>query len=190
MTGLALLFYEFFKIGLFAVGGGLATLPFLYKLAEKYDWFTNAMIADMIAVSESTPGPLGVNMATYTGFQHNGMVGSFVATFALVLPSVIIVIIISKFLKKFRDSPIVEQVFYTIRPTVTGMIGAAGFGVIIHALFQSNGIALTSISAFASSVRIKECILFIVVFILTNKWEKHPILYISAGAVIGILFQF
>ena len=88
------LFWEFFKTGLFAVGGGLATLPFLYRLADKYPWFSAKQIPDMIAVSESTPGPLGINMATYTGFQHSGVIGSIAATFGLVLPSVIIIILI------------------------------------------------------------------------------------------------
>lgn len=190
MTELMLLFYEFFKIGLFSVGGGLSTLPFLYRLADKYDWFTNDMIIDMIAVSESTPGPLGVNMATFTGFQNRGAIGSITATVGLVLPSVIIIIIISKFLEKFRDNPVVEQVFYTIRPTVTGMIGAAGFGVILHALMQTQGIDWFQISSVLSAIHVKECILFIIVFFVTHKWEKHPIVYIGAAALIGILFRF
>ena len=92
------LFGEFFKTGLFAIGGGLATLPFLYDMADKYDWFTKDMIADMIAISESTPGPMGINMATYTGFQNMGLLGSIVATVGLVMPSVIIIIWVSKFL--------------------------------------------------------------------------------------------
>ena len=92
---LLILIFEFFKIGLFSIGGGLATLPFLYRLADKYPWFSAKQIPDMIAVSESTPGPLGINMATYTGFQHSGVIGSIAATFGLVLPSVIIIILIS-----------------------------------------------------------------------------------------------
>ena len=96
---LLILIFEFFKIGLFSIGGGLATLPFLYRLADKYPWFSAKQIPDMIAVSESTPGPLGINMATYTGFQHSGVIGSIAATFGLVLPSVIIIILISKVLE-------------------------------------------------------------------------------------------
>lgn len=190
MNGLLLLFYEFFKIGLFSIGGGLSTLPFLYSLADKYDWFNNDMIMDMIAVSESTPGPLGVNMATYTGFQNSGLIGSITATVGLVLPSVIIIIIISKFLARFRDNPLVDRVFYTIRPTVTGMIGAAGFGVIVHALLQTGGVNWGDASSLLAAFRIKECVLFIVVFIMTNRWEKHPVVYIGGGALVGILLNF
>lgn len=190
MMEAVLLFYEFFKIGLFSVGGGLATLPFLYRLADKYDWFTNAMIADMIAVSESTPGPLGINMATFTGFQNMGPLGSLVATVGIVFPSVVVIIFISKFLNKFRDNKYVEQVFYTIRPTVTGMIGAAGFSVIAHSLFSGAGLKELYSGGLRNLIGIKECILFAVVFILTNKFQKHPIFYIVLGAAVGIIFRF
>ena len=120
MMSLLILIFEFFKIGLFSIGGGLATLPFLYRLADKYPWFSAKQIPDMIAVSESTPGPLGINMATYTGFQHSGVIGSIAATFGLVLPSVIIIILISKVLEKFRSNKYVEYAFYGLRPAVLG----------------------------------------------------------------------
>ena len=116
MNGLLLLFIEFFKIGLFSVGGGMATLPFLYRLADKYTWFSVNQIPDMIAISESTPGPLGVNMATYTGFQFGGALGSVCATLGLIFPSVVIIVIISKFLEKFRNNKYVEYAFYGLRP--------------------------------------------------------------------------
>lgn len=190
MMEAALLFYEFFKIGLFSVGGGLATLPFLYRLSDKYDWFTKAMITDMIAVSESTPGPLGINMATFTGFQNMGPLGSLLATVGVILPSVIIIIWISKFLTKFRDNKYVEQIFYCIRPTVTGMIGAAGFSVIAHSLFGRAGLDELFSVGVKGILQFKECILFVVMFILMNKFEKHPIFYIILGAVVGVLFQF
>ena len=95
MPILLLLYLEFFKVGLFAVGGGLATLPFLYDLADKYAWLTNSMIGDMIAISESTPGPMGVNMATYVGFQNSGIIGCFISTLGLITPSIIVIIIVS-----------------------------------------------------------------------------------------------
>jgi len=190
MSGWLLLFFEFFKIGLFSVGGGLATLPFLYKLADKYDWFTHGMIADMVAISESTPGPLGVNMATYTGYQFGGPLGSIIATVGLVFPSVVIIIMISKFLQRFRKNSYVEDVFYMIRPAVTGLIGAAGFSVIISALFHMKRITELSMENFFGLLRIKECILFAVMLILTNKYKKHPVLYIAIGAVVGIIFAF
>ena len=110
------LFYEFFKTGLFAIGGGLATLPFLYDMADKYPWFTRTDLANMIAVSESTPGPIGVNMATYVGFTTGGILGSIIATCGLVLPSLIIIIIIAKFLESFQDNRFVQSAFYGLRP--------------------------------------------------------------------------
>ena len=88
-----LLFFEFFKIGLFAVGGGLATIPFLYALSDKYHWFSSAQLVDMIALSESTPGPLGINMATFAGFQTIGVLGGAISTFGLVLPALFVIII-------------------------------------------------------------------------------------------------
>ena len=99
-----LLFYEFFKIGLFAIGGGLVTVPFLFDLTARYDWFTTQELADMIAVSESTPGPLGVNMATYVGYSTAGIGGALAATVGLVAPSVIIIVMIAKLLRRFGSS--------------------------------------------------------------------------------------
>ena len=97
------LFYEFFKTGLFAIGGGLATLPFLSDMAERTGWFTQSQLADMLAVSESTPGPVGVNMATYVGFETAGVLGAIVATLGLVFPSIVIILVIAGFLKAFRN---------------------------------------------------------------------------------------
>ncbi|WMI81025.1 chromate transporter [Anaerotignum sp. MB30-C6] len=190
MSNWLILFFEFFKIGLFSVGGGLATLPFLYNLADKYEWFSHGMIADMVAISESTPGPLGVNMATYTGYQFGGPLGSIVATVGLVFPSVVIIILVSKFLEKFRNNTHVEEAFYVLRPTVTGLIGAAGFSVIISSLFHVHKIGELSLDNFFGLIGIKECILFVVMLLLTNKYKKHPVLYIAIGAAVGIIFAF
>lgn len=182
--GLLILFLEFFKIGLFSFGGGLATLPFLYQLADKYDWFTYQMIGNMIAISESTPGPMGINMATYTGFQNAGIIGGLISTAGLVTPSIIVIILVSKVLEKFRTNPYVEKVFSTLRPTVTGMIGAVGFSVIVSAVFH------TEATTFWAWVGIKELLLFALVLVLTKKTNFHPILYIVLAAVIGVVFQF
>ena len=116
-----LLFYEFFKTGLFAVGGGLATLPFLYDMAARHpEWFTVSQLADMLAVSESTPGPLGVNMATYVGYLTAGIPGAVAATMGLVAPSVIVILIVAAFLKRFWESRLVNNVFYGLRPASAG----------------------------------------------------------------------
>lgn len=189
MMEMIILFGEFFKTGLFAIGGGLATLPFLYDMADKYDWFTKDMISDMIAISESTPGPMGINMATYTGFQNMGVLGSVIATVGLVMPSVIIIIWVSKFLEKFRENQYVDKVFATLRPTVTGLIASAGFAVLVQALFRLEAIQNGAFD-WANFIKPKECILFVVFFVLMNKFDKHPIFYIALAAVIGILFHF
>ena len=122
------LFYEFFKTGLFAVGGGLATLPFLGDMADRTGWFTRTQLADMLAVSESTPGPIGVNMATYVGFTTGGVLGSLIATLGLITPSIIIILIVAAVLNAFRDSRYVNAAFYGLRPASTAMVAAAGIG--------------------------------------------------------------
>ena len=122
-----LLFYEYFKTGLFAIGGGMATLPFLYDMSARHpDWFSASQIADMLAVSESTPGPIGVNMATFVGFQVGGVPGAVIATLGLVAPSIIVILIIAAFLRSFRDSKVVQSVFYGLRPASAAMVAAAG----------------------------------------------------------------
>ena len=126
---LIILFLEFFKVGLFSVGGGLATIPFLYELAAKYNWFDEKMLMDMIAVSQSTPGAIGVNMATFAGFRASGILGGIIATLGLVTPSIIVIIIVAHFLNKFKESRTVESIFYGLRPAVASLIAAAGYQV-------------------------------------------------------------
>ena len=181
------LFYEFFKTGLFAIGGGLATLPFLYDIARNYSWFDESTLADMLAVSQSTPGPIGINMATYAGFNAAGVIGSIIATIALVMPSFIIIIIIARFLNKFRESKQIEAIFYGIRPAVTGLIAVAWFEII--------NISILTLSKFIETKNIlnlfdyKALILFIVVFFMSKNSNKHPIIFLLIGAFVGILFK-
>ena len=174
------LFLEFFKIGLFAVGGGLATLPFLYELAEKSSWFDFSDISNMIAISESTPGPIGVNMATFTGFNHSGVLGSIVASLSLVLPSLLIILIVAKFLDKFKDSKHVKNVFYGLRAASAALIASAGLNIFKLAFFNTAG-------AFS----IKAVVLAIVIGGILIKFKKiHPIALIVLSAVVGIIFKF
>lgn len=186
-----MLFFEFFKTGLFAVGGGMATLPFLDAMALKTGWFTQAQLVDMIAVSESTPGPIGVNMATYVGFTSVGPLGSIIATLGLVIPSIIIILIIAKFLAKFKGSKIVSSIFYTLRPTSTALIAAAGVPVIILSLTNSE--AYTASGFILDFFNIGAILLAIILFILTNKIKVtkklHPVVFIVASAVLGIIFS-
>ena len=181
------LFYEFFKTGLFAVGGGLATLPFLEDISQRTGWFTSAQLADMLAISESTPGPIGVNMATYVGFETAGILGSLCATVGLVMPSVIIIILISKVLEKFRTNTYVEAAFYGLRPASVAMVASAGIGVAMTTLLN-----LTA-SGFAV-LRWRELVLAAVILVLTNFVPKvkkfHPIVFIALAAAVGIIFKF
>ena len=188
IPNLLLLYFEFFKVGLFAVGGGLATLPFLFKLADKYDWFTREMVSDMLAISESTPGPIGVNMATYVGFQNEGAIGAVVATLGLVSPSVIIIIIVAKFLASFSKKPIVQNVFSTLRPAVVGLIGAVALNLIVSELFDTTAFSVTGV--LTTLFRFKEIILFAILLVATNRVKKHPLFYIGISAVIGIALKF
>ena len=186
------LFWEFFKTGLFAVGGGMATIPFLSEIAERTGWFTQGMLADMIAVGESTPGPIGVNTATYVGYTVAGIPGGLVATFGLVLPSFLIILIVAAFLKAFRTNRYVERVFYGIRPASVGMIGAACVAVM--------RLCLVDVAAFRGGGALSDLIswkglaLFAVIWVLTNLVKRtkklHPIVFIAASAAVGIAFRF
>lgn len=189
MTALTLC-YEFFKTGLLAVGGGLATLPFLSEMANKYpDWFTHAELADMIAVAESTPGPIGINMATYVGFRVWGIPGAVLATLSLVLPSLIIIVSIAKVMDKYMSNKYMQWAFGGLRPAVTGLIAAAGWSVVELALLDLTDF---NISRFWEAVNIPAVIIFAVVLFLTQfkKTKKlHPIVFIGVCAAIGVIFK-
>lgn len=188
------LFYEFFKTGLFAVGGGMATIPFLYEMSDKTGWFTHGDLANMIAVGESTPGPIGVNMATYVGYISGGEYGAFgsilgavVATLGLITPSIIIILIVAKMLTRFKDSALVTNAFYGLRPASMGLIAAAGLTVIVSNLFfVQKGFTLDAIN-------LKGWILAIILWLLTNVIKPtkklHPIIFIALAAAAGIVFK-
>lgn len=175
-----LLIYEFFKIGLFSVGGGLATLPFLYNLAAKdYGWFTASSLADMLAISESTPGPMGVNMATYAGFHAGGILGGVLATLALAFPGIVIIIIIYKFLEKFKGNKYVEGVFYALHPAVGALITLAVIQVYKTSFLTEEAPYILPLH-FAVFAVLLACKL-----IINKKKKLHPVLIIAIGAVLG-----
>ena len=185
------LFWEFFKVGLFSIGGGLATLPFLYSLGAKTGWFSTADVANMIAVSESTPGPIGVNMATYVGFDCGGVLGGVVATLGLVTPSVIVIVLIAMALQAFRTNKDVDAAFYTLHPASTGLIAAAGWSV--FALVLVNLDAYRASYQLADLFQWKNLILFAVIWVLTNLVKPlkklHPVVFLALAAVVGIVFR-
>ena len=185
-----LLMYEFFKTGLFSVGGGLATLPFLYEMSSRHpDWFTTADIADMIAISESTPGAIGINMSTYAGYQVAGIPGGILASFALALPCVIIILIIARFLHRFRQNNLVEGAFYGLRPASIAMISMAGINVAMVALVSMDALKEGGGGLGAFFIW-KALALAVLIFIGQKKLKWSPVIFIGISAVIGIIFQF
>ena len=199
MTTLLRLYWEFFKTGLFAVGGGMATLPFLKNIGETTGWYTYGDLMNMLAVSESTPGPIGINMATYVGFTVAGVPGAVIATIGEVTPSIIVILVVAMMLKKFRENKYVDRAFYGLRPASTGLIGAACVTVIFEVL---TCIRVASTDGVLNSVRLAGGSLFnwpglalaAVLLVLTN-WVKptkklHPIGVIALSAVVGVAFGF
>ena len=205
ITEFLIMMLEFFKTGLFAIGGGLATIPFLRQMAEKYPWFEVSELTDMIAVSESTPGPIGVNMATYAGFNMGiekaegflgiltGVLGGILATLALICPSVIIIILVAKMLDKFKKNKLVDGAFYGIRPCSATLVAVAMLDVLLLSVFSgSRDISLGSltISGIPESVSIAGIIFFAVLIPFIVKFKKvHPIVFIAIGALFGIIFK-
>lgn len=192
MTLYLQLFWEFFKTGLFAVGGGMATLPFLYDISNKTGWFTHAQLADMVAVSESTPGPIGVNMASYVGFVTGGVGGAVVATLGLIAPSILVILIIAAFLKAFRDSKYVDGAFYGLRPASTALIASALVTVAKVAFFSSQNFG--DLTAVLHGVEWKAVVLAAVLLLLTRYVPRvkswHPIVFIGLSAAVGVIFRF
>ena len=192
------LFWEFFKTGLFAVGGGMATVPFLQDISAKTGWYTSGQLADMIAVSESTPGPLGVNMATYVGYTVGsqqlggagmGVVGAIVSTLGLIFPSIVVILIIGYFLKRFRDSKLVDSALYGLRPASVALISAAGVDIVLFAILRVDSIYQIG----KASLSWKAAVLALAVFAGTNLVPRlkkiHPIWFIFFSAVAGILLH-
>ena len=183
------LFIEFFKIGLFAVGGGPATIPFLQDLARSdYGWFNEEQLGVMVAIAESTPGPIGVNMATYAGYNAGvsefgtigGILGGMVATLGLVTPSIIVIILIAGFLKAFKENEYVKGAFSGIRPVVTALVLFAVFGI-IKPIFYVNGEFVIPVIAIS-------VVVFALMFIKKLK-KLHPAFWLALGAIAGILLK-
>nr|WP_325303881.1 chromate transporter [uncultured Dysosmobacter sp.] len=194
------LYLEFFKTGLFAVGGGMATLPFLKEIGEATGWYTYGDLMNMLAVSESTPGPIGINMATYVGYTVGGVPGAVIATLGEITPSIIVILIVAAILKSFRDNRYVNSAFYGLRPASTGLIGGAGVAVVLEVLTcirvagPESGIVNVFERTAGPLVNPGALVLAAVLLVLTN-WVKpvknwHPIVFILISAVVGVVFHF
>lgn len=201
--GLLRLMWEFVKIGMFAIGGGPATIPFLYDLAKRFDWFTVKELTNMIAISQCTPGPVGINMSTFVGYTCFGLFGGIMTTFAIVFPSLVSIIIIYKALKKFEENKYVKNAFAFIRPCVVGFI--------LSAVLTVCSVSIADTDAFNKSHDLtklllpRQTVLFILLSImviylerhqsfknrlLNSKWLRHPIFYMVIAMVAGIVLKF
>lgn len=188
MTTYLLLIYHFFKTGLFSIGGGLATLPFLYDISRVTGWYSYDDVANMLAVSESTPGAIGINMATYVGFTVGGIPGTLLTTIAEVTPGIIVILIIARFLDRFRNNKIVDSAFYGLRPASVGLI--ASIGITVGQVVLVNA-GWTMVDGLAAMINYKTLILAVLVFAGQMKFKKlHPIFFIVMSAAAGILFAF
>ena len=163
------LFLEFFHIGLFSFGGGYATLPFLYHLADVHKWYTTKQLSDMIAISSITPGPVGVNVATFAGFTTAGIEGAFIATVGVILPSFIIVLAISKILDKFRQNKYVQSIVYTLKPAGCGLLAAVG------------------VDMFVNNINILGMFLLAGLFFASLTEKRDPIFYLAVSGVVGLI---
>lgn len=175
------LFYTFFKIGLFGFGGGYAMLSMIQgEVVTRYEWISSQEFTDIVAISQMTPGPIGINAATYVGFTSTGSIwGSVIATFAVVLPSFILMLTISKFFLKYQKHPVVESIFNGLRPAVVGLLASAA-------------LVLMNVENFSSPTKdtysfIVSIIIFLVAFIGTRKYKANPILMIIACGIAGLL---
>ena len=175
------LFYTFFKIGLFGFGGGYAMISMIQgEVVTRYNWVSTQEFTDIVAISQSTPGPIGINAATYVGFTATGSIwGSVIATFAVVLPSFILMLTISKFFLKYQKHPAVEAVFSGLRPAVVGLLASAAL-VLMNV--ENFGSPTDDTYTFVISI-----IIFLVAFIGTKKYHANPILMIIACGIAGLI---
>jgi chromate transporter len=172
---------EFCKIGLFSVGGGLATLPFLFELAKKYEWLSPEQIGDFLALAQSSPGATGINMGAQAGFLWAGVPGAYTAAFALAAPSIVIIIAVARIMKSFRENRVINAVFSGLRPAATGLLSAAGFSVWKLSLYNA------SAGTWYESLRLKETVLFAAFFFGVHKLKGHPVIYIAIAAALGVI---
>lgn len=166
----ALLFIEFFKIGLFSFGGGYATIPFLYHISQVYNWYTIQDLTQMVALASITPGPIGINVATFAGLKTSGILGALIATSSEMLPSLFLVIIFAKLLKKYSENFYVKSIIEALKPISCALLVSVAIGLIKPEINN-----------------IKSMILLGILLLLSWKTKKDPLFYISFSAIVGIL---
>ena len=171
MSVLLELFTSFFTIGLFGFGGGYAILSFIQREVEQRGWMTTERFADLIAISQSTPGPISINMATFVGYQVGGVPGALLATLAVILPGMILMTLLALFFFHFYERPAVQALFQGLRPAVVGLIAAAAW--------QIGHVAITNWIAI---------VITLVCCGLIAKYKPHPAILVIGSALAGILF--
>lgn len=179
-----ILFLEFFKIGLLAIGGGMASLPFLHEMVQKYGWITEDELINMIAVSEATPGPIGTNVATYVGFTVGGVPGALAATLGEVAPSVFIITMLARWLPRWSQNRVVQGGFAAVRPAVAGLIGAVALGLARSEFLRVDSWELTALFQNVDWLGLG---IGAVLFVLLQRYDWHPVLVILGSAVIGMV---
>lgn len=177
------LLFEFSKIGLFAIGGGYATIPFLYHLSVFYNWFSSKDLTQFLAFANIIPGPVGFNLASLVGFKVSGIIGALMAAIGIIIPSLVFVLIISKLLKEFEGNKYVKSIFYMLKPTSCAMIAGIGLKLIKDIILTN----AQNISVY--SIDWKALILFISLFAISLKKEHSPLFYIGVSALVGVLFH-
>lgn len=184
------LFGIFFYVGLFTIGGGLVAITLMQETIVERGLVSPEQFYNMVAISESTPGPIGVNMATFLGFELYGVPGAVITTLGEVLPSIIVILVIAKFLSAFKDKPLVQNVFVALRPAATGLIIVATLNIFVLALMNlpSSFADLKSPETLKNLFDWKNLFFYFMAFLLVLKTKVHPVFIVALGAVFGILF--
>ena len=177
-----LLFFEFFKVGLFTFGGGYASLPFLYHICESYNWFSHEELTQLIAVSGITPGPIGLNMATFSGFKTLGILGAIISSLALIFPMMLITSQVFRLYKKFSENEYVKSVLYVLRPTSCALISSVAIKLFYN-LVLLNRLSLNTLD-------FKALLIVVVLFLLTFKLRRNPVIYMFIAGVLEVLLSF
>ena len=173
----------FRSIGLFTYGGGLAMIPLLRDIAVRNTWLTDLQFADLIAISQSTPGPIAINMATFIGFKEQGIVGSILASLILILPAFILAVVLSQFLAKHRKNPWITAAFVGLKATVIGLIATSIVQVTLVSIYQEGA---GKLEKFWVNIDLKAVIFLVITFLIIRKTQKHPLYYILGFGVISI----
>ena len=189
------LYIEYFKIGIFALGGGYATLPFLFEMAnnsftfiQKTDWLFTEQITNFIAIAQCSPGAIGVNVAAQIGYVYGGIAGGILAVLGLISPAIIIISIIAGTLESIKKNKYVIRIFSALRPAAAGLLAAAGWGLFQITFYNTS--AQIPGTVWYEALNWKECLISLVLFILIIKLKWHPIIFIGIGAVSGIVLGF